>query len=116
MHEMSIAQNLLEIIQENVPHSDGHTGGVKVVRLRIGEMAGVVPESLRFCFEAASQGTIAEGAELAIEEVPIMCRCRTCGSDFEVERFIFLCPKCQTPDVELLSGNELDVSELELVE
>lgn len=115
MHEMSIARSLLEIIDEHVPRPDGAAGRVKVVRLRIGEMAGVVPESLRFCFEVASEGTIAHGAELVIEEIPIRCRCRQCRADFAVERYAFICPRCSSRDVELLSGSELDVTELELV-
>lgn len=79
-------------------------------------MAGVVPESLRFCFEAASDGTEAQGAELLIDEVPIRCRCTSCDLEFSAERFLFLCPTCGTSDVEVISGNELDVVELDLLE
>jgi hydrogenase nickel incorporation protein HypA/HybF len=120
MHEMSIAQSILEVVQQYARAND-HTGGVnasrvKSVRLRIGEMAGVVPESLRFCFEAASDGTEAQGAELLIDEVPIRCRCDSCDLEFLAERFLFLCPTCGSSDVEVLSGNELDVVELDLLE
>ncbi len=114
MHEMSIAQNLLEIIQQYVPNNDG--ARVKVIRLRIGELGGVVPESLRFCFSAASEGTAAQGAELQIESVPLIGHCAQCSSDFEVERYVFMCPKCEGLAVELISGNELDIVELELEE
>ena len=87
---------------------------VKIVRLRIGELAGVVPESLRFCFEVASEGTVAQGAELQIEHVPLIGRCRACGADFHVEGYIFICPHCESPHVELISGDELEVVELEV--
>lgn len=120
MHEMSIAQSILEVVQQYAKESDhardANVPRVKSVRLRIGEMAGVVPESLRFCFEVASEGTVAQGAELLIEEVPIRCRCASCNLEFSAERFLFLCPTCGTTDVEVLSGNELDVVELDLLE
>ena len=120
MHEMSIAQSILEVVQQyargNHHASDASSSRVKSVRLRIGEMAGVVPESLRFCFEVASEGTAAQGAVLLIEEVPIKCFCNSCNLEFSAERFLFLCPTCGASDVEVLSGNELDVVELDLLE
>jgi hydrogenase nickel incorporation protein HypA/HybF len=120
MHEMSIAQSILEVVQQytkgNDQTKDGNPSRVKSVRLKIGEMAGVVPESLRFCFEVASEGTAAQGAELLIDEVPIRCRCADCNAEFSVERFVFTCPTCGTPDVEVISGNELHVVELDLLE
>ena len=120
MHEMSIAQSILEVVQQyaraNDHTCDVNASRVKSIRLRIGEMAGVVPESLRFCFEVAGEGTVAQGAELLIEEVPIRCLCTGCNLEFSAERFLFLCPTCGTTDVEVLSGNELDVVELDLLE
>jgi hydrogenase nickel incorporation protein HypA/HybF len=117
---MSIAQSILEVVQQYTKRNDltqdANARRVKSVRLKIGEMAGVVPESLRFCFEVASEGTAAQGAELLIDEVPIRCRCVSCNAEFSVERFLFLCPTCGTPDVEVISGNELDVVELDLQE
>ncbi|MCS6816741.1 MAG: hydrogenase maturation nickel metallochaperone HypA [Blastocatellia bacterium] len=111
---MSIARSLLEMIAQYAP-ANGRAR-VKVVRLRIGELAGVIPESLRFCFEVASEGTVAQGAELQIEHVPVMSRCTDCRCDFEVEQYAFICPNCDSPNVELISGNELDVIELEVEE
>jgi hydrogenase nickel incorporation protein HypA/HybF len=72
MHEMSIAQSILEVVQQYA-RDNGHTGDVNVprvrsVRLKVGEMAGVAPESLQFCFEVASEGTVARGAELLIDD------------------------------------------------
>ncbi len=114
MHEMSIARNLLEVIERYAPTNG--SARVKVVRLRIGELAGVVPESLRFCFEVVSEGTVANEAELVIETVPLVGRCQTCGADFHVEGCVFICRHCGSPRVELISGNELDVIELKVEE
>lgn len=112
MHEMSIARDLLEVIERYAPTNG--SARVKVVRLRIGELAGVVPESLRFCFEVTSEGTVAQGAELVIETVPLVGRCRACGADFHVEGYAFICPNCDSAYVELISGDELEVVELEV--
>lgn len=112
MHEMSIARNLLEMIERYAP-TNGRAR-VKIVRLRIGELARVVPESLRFCFEVASEGTVADGAELVIETVPLVGRCPACNFEFPIESYMFICPHCYSPDIELVSGNELDVVELEV--
>jgi hydrogenase nickel incorporation protein HypA/HybF len=111
MHEMSIAQSLLNIIlQEGETHQ---VRRVVSVALKVGELSSVVPESLRFCFELIAQGTIVEGAELQIERVPVTCRCEDCGTEFSVEHLIFICPSCHSRRVEVLSGRELNIQSLE---
>jgi hydrogenase nickel incorporation protein HypA/HybF len=107
MHEMSIAQSILDIVlQESQTHQ---VKQVLSVSLKLGELSAVEPESLRFCFELLIQGTLAEGARLDIEQVPITCRCRDCGSDFTVRELIFNCPKCKGSTVEMLTGRELSI-------
>jgi len=112
MHEMSIAQSLLDIIlQEGETH---HVRRVVSVALKVGELSSVVPESLRFCFELIAQGTIVEGAELQIERVPVTSRCEDCGAKFSVEQLAFICPSCGSRRVEVLSGRELNIQSLEV--
>ena len=80
MHEMSIAQSLLDIIfQESQTHQ---VKRVIAVTLKVGELSAVETESLRFCFELIAQGTLVEGARLEIERVPVTCRCKGCGACF----------------------------------
>jgi hydrogenase nickel incorporation protein HypA/HybF len=111
MHEMSIAQSLLNIIlQESEAHQ---VRRVVSVALRVGELSSVEPESLRFCFELIAQGTIVEGAELQIERVSVTCRCEDCGTEFSVEQLLFICPSCGGRRVEVLSGRELNIQSLE---
>ena len=111
MHEMSIAQSVLDIIlQESQTHK---VNRVLSVALRVGELSAVETESLRFCFELLSKGTLAEGARLEIERVQVTCRCQDCGADFSVEELIFLCPSRQGPRVEMLSGRELNIASFE---
>lgn len=111
MHEMSIAQSLLDII---VQESENHqVNRVLSVSVKVGEMSAVETESLRFCFELLTQGTLAEGARLEIERVPIACRCRECGCEFAVQDLLFTCPECKGNAVEMLSGKELSLESFE---
>ena len=111
MHELAIAESLLEII---VDESNRHgLESVNKVKLQIGKFAAVVPESLTFCFEMVSRDSVAAGAVIEIEEVGITARCDKCEISFEVEDRVFLCPRCGEPALELLSGRELSVLSIE---
>lgn len=111
MHELAIAESLLRII-----HDESRKHGlqrVNQVRLRIGQLSTVVPRALSFSFEVISQGTLAEGAHLAMEMVPITAHCQDCDADFEIEDYLFLCPQCGGTLVMLLSGRELEIVDIE---
>ena len=82
--------------------------------MRVGQVSGVVPESLDFCFTAITQDTQLEGATLDIETIPFMLRCRNCQTSFESEMGIVLCPTCGGIDTEVLSGFDLQVVSFEL--
>ena len=112
MHELSIAQGILEIVQQHVP--DSQAGDVRSVEVQVGRMSGVVPESLEFCFEALVRDSPFSQARLAIEPVPVRCTCRRCAAAFEIDDPIFLCPKCGSGEVQVSSGTELQVVQIEL--
>jgi hydrogenase nickel incorporation protein HypA/HybF len=82
--------------------------------LRIGRLAGVEPEALAFAFEAVGADTEAEGAELVIESVPVICDCSTCGRSFECLNSVFLCPDCGTVCGKPRSGMEFELARLEV--
>lgn len=111
MHEMSIAQSVLDIILQEIKNHK--VNRVLSVAVKVGELSAVQTESLRFCFDFLSKGTLAEGASLEIERVKVICRCRQCGSRFTVQELIFLCPECKSPEVEMLSGRQLSVESFE---
>ena len=112
MHEMSIAQNIIDIVSDAI--GDEEPERVDKVGVRIGKLVAVVPDSLQFCFEAITSGTPLEGAELVIEEVPIRVHCDPCAADAEVESFVFRCPRCGGGELRVLSGNELTVGYIEV--
>lgn len=112
MHELAVAQRLLEIVeQEARPYAGAR---VRRISLRIGRLSAVVPDALRFAFDAITRGGIAEGACLEIEEVPLSIRCRQCEEVFEVEDPFMVCPQCEGVDVELVSGRELEIRSMEI--
>lgn len=112
MHEMAIAQGVLDITLDNAAQS----GAKKVIsiKLLVGQMTGVEPEALRFCFSALAEGTVAAEAELVIVNAPLGVSCQECGKTCEVERYRFLCSVCGSAKVEIISGRELCVEYLEV--
>jgi hydrogenase nickel incorporation protein HypA/HybF len=112
MHELSVAQRILEITEEQARKSG--LGRVTAVRVRIGGLTTVVPEALNFCFTFAREDTLASRAELVIEEVPAEAKCNSCGKTFPVsEALFFVCPACGGVDTTLLKGQELDLLSIE---
>jgi hydrogenase nickel incorporation protein HypA/HybF len=87
---------------------------VHAIRLRIGALSGAVPEALQFAFEALTDGTAAEGAELVVENVPARFWCAKCAREFEAGKMFAECPDCKTPSGELRGGREMEVASLEI--
>ncbi|MCF8081628.1 MAG: hydrogenase maturation nickel metallochaperone HypA [Deltaproteobacteria bacterium] len=112
MHEMSIAQSLIEIIEEEMKKH--HAKYLRSVRLNIGQLSAVVPESLSFCFEVITSGTPLEGAELIMDMVPLKGVCRSCGQTFEIQNYAFTCPECHSTEIETVSGQDLSIVEMEV--
>lgn len=112
MHELAIAESIMHQVLEKMA-SDRYRS-VTVIGLRIGALTDVVPDALTFGFDAISRGTELEGTELRIEQVPIRGKCRPCGQVFPVDRYFFVCPACRSGDVDLVQGDELEISFLEV--
>lgn len=113
MHEMSITISMLDIVKEHMEKVSGRE--LKALKVRVGELTAVEPESLKFCFEVATTGTPFEGARLDIEEVPLMGRCSECSEVFSMGGSLFAyCPECQSGAVMKISGSELDIVSMEV--
>ncbi|WP_405997124.1 hydrogenase maturation nickel metallochaperone HypA [Streptomyces sp. NBC_00829] len=109
MHEMSIALAVVGQVEQAAAEA-GDVTAVTSVRLQVGELAGVVPDALSFCFELACAGTVLEGAELVTESVPGRARCAPCADEWAVGMPPQLCcPGCGEATAELLAGRELQI-------
>lgn len=84
------------------------------IRLRIGVLSSVVPESLQFAFEAVAKGTMAQHARLIIESIPARYWCEPCQQEFESTRLLAVCPHCDTLSRELRSGREMELASVEV--
>ncbi|MGD2187448.1 MAG: hydrogenase maturation nickel metallochaperone HypA [Desulfobacterales bacterium] len=115
MHEMGIALQIVEIATGSLP---ADLGGARVaaVNLKIGKLAAVVPESLRFCFDVAVKDTPLAGAHLVIEEIPVVARCKDCNTQWTIDEPVFICKTCKSGSLKILSGRELDIESIEVVE
>ena len=115
MHEMGVAMQIIEIAQASIP-ADLSDARVARINLKVGKLSAIVPDSLRFCFEVVARETPMAGAELHIEEIPVQARCNACRHDWTIDQPAFACPACDSGDITLLSGRELDIESLELAE
>jgi hydrogenase nickel incorporation protein HypA/HybF len=111
MHEMSLAQNIIEIV-EQVMHTN-RVRRVRLIRLEVGEFTAVVPDSLSFCFEVMTKDTPLEGAKLEMIPVPLTGRCGHCKEEFRIRDHNFICPHCASAAIETIAGKELLVREIE---
>lgn len=115
MHELSIAYNLVEIADEAARNAGAVR--VKAVHLRLGAMAGVVEDALRFGFPIAAAGTLVADAELVIEPVAVQVQCDHCAAPRTLTPpFVFRCPVCGQPGARLLQGRELQIEFIEIEE
>jgi hydrogenase nickel incorporation protein HypA/HybF len=112
MHEMSIAQSLITILEEEMEKHGAKS--LKSVHLHIGQMSAIVPDALSFCFDVITEGTSLEGARLDMEIIPLRALCLECGDEFEVKDYVFLCPGCASTRVESISGQDLSIVEMEV--
>jgi hydrogenase nickel incorporation protein HypA/HybF len=114
MHEMGIANSVLEAVRTEMGRHPG-TYPCKV-GVRIGEMAAIDQDALRFCFEAMIQETDLASLELGIETCPLRYRCQVCGRDFVVRDYDSRCPQCASLETAYISGDELELAYLEVEE
>lgn len=113
MHEVGIAQGILDIAIENCKKR-GYTG-IESIKVKIGKAAGVVPDSLLFAFDIAKIGTEAEKATLNIDEIPISGFCKDCDKEFTVDdAYVVCCPNCKGFSIRIDTGRELNVDEMEV--
>ena len=112
MHEVGLMQDILtHAIQ--VASQQG-SPAIQIIRLRVGALAGVSAEELSFAFGVVTPGTLAEGSQLEVEWLPVICHCPTCALDFQPADEGYECPHCHQTSVWIRQGRELELSSLEV--
>lgn len=114
MHELSIAMSVLEAAQrEAALHRNA---SLSKIALRVGELAAVDPEALRFGFEMITKSTEFARVELELEFIARTNRCSDCGHEFAVKNLEFECPLCGSQKTSFARGDELEIAYLEVEE
>jgi hydrogenase nickel incorporation protein HypA/HybF len=113
MHEMSLAQSIVEIVERTAAANGG--GQVSAVRLEIGALSHVEVEALRFCFDAVTRGGAAEGARLELDSPPGQAWCMPCGATVPLARLGDACPHCGSHQLQVTQGEEMRVKDIELI-
>ncbi|HET6420220.1 MAG TPA: hydrogenase maturation nickel metallochaperone HypA [Geobacteraceae bacterium] len=109
MHELSITKYIVDICE----NSSGDSRVISVT-LEIGDLSGVIPEAIEFCFEECTRNTAIEGAILRIERIEARGRCRACERVFPLRTFHDRCPACGGEGLEIVSGRDMRVKEMEV--
>jgi hydrogenase nickel incorporation protein HypA/HybF len=115
MHELSIALSVLDLVEEE----SERRGGVHVaaIHIKLGPLSGVIKDALLSAYELAREGTPFQSCELVIQEIPILARCPACNAQRPVVSIQDIrCAACGTPTPDILTGRELDISALEILQ
>jgi hydrogenase nickel incorporation protein HypA/HybF len=112
MHEMSIAEGVIQVLEEQAVLQSFRR--VKRVRLEIGPLAAVEADSLRFCFDAVSRGTLAEQSSLEIIDLPGTAWCLNCHATVSIRRRYDSCTHCGSYQLQVTGGDELRIKDLEV--
>lgn len=112
MHEMSLAEGVLQLIEDAARAQDFRR--VKTVWLEIGQLAGVEVEAMRFCFDAVTRGSIAEGAALEIVAPPGQAWCMPCSATVTLAGADAACPHCGCYQLQITGGTDMRLKELEV--
>lgn len=113
MHERSLVMRLIEQIEEELQNRQ--LSGLTAVHLEVGEFAGVEPSLLEIAFQELAAERWPQQVQLRLTVVPLTVRCRQCCEQFPVERFRFVCPRCEHAKVDVISGEELRLVNLTVV-
>jgi hydrogenase nickel incorporation protein HypA/HybF len=112
MHELSVAQEIINIVNSYLP--DNNSTGAKSVKVKVGKLSNILNDSLTFCFEALTNESHLKGAKLEIVDVPVKVLCLNCSKESEIENPVFACPMCSYTKLKMISGMELQIDEIEL--
>ena len=112
MHEMSLAEGVLQLI-EDAAREQAFTQ-VTAVWLEIGQLSGVEPEAMQFCFDAVTRDSVAQGARLEIIALPGTGWCMACAQTVPMTDVFGECPLCGGFQMQVTGGTEMRVKELEV--
>jgi hydrogenase nickel incorporation protein HypA/HybF len=112
MHERSLVRSLIEQVNEELRTRS--LGPLRGIRLELGEFSGVEPSLLQLAFEEMARDVWGHNVKLDLEIIPLSAQCQTCHKTFHVEGFRFVCPECHGTEVQIRSGEQLQLVSLDV--
>lgn len=112
MHELSLCLSMIDLVTERLAAEGG--GRVLRIGVEVGALGHVEPGALAFCFDSAARGTAVEGARLEIRTVAGRGYCFDCATEVDLHRRGEACPLCQGASVQVVDGDRLWVTEMEI--
>lgn len=112
MHEVGIAQSILDIAIDNANKNGAKK--INLISVNIGKMSAVDFPALDFAFNALKEGTIASESKLECNEIELKCECFSCGAVSALEGYFSICPKCESREVRIISGDELNIAYIDV--
>ncbi|PRR78724.1 Hydrogenase/urease nickel incorporation protein HypA [Clostridium liquoris] len=110
MHELSITESIIKICSEEALKNN--LKKVEEIRLKVGELSGVVSESIQYYFDIISKDTILKGAKINIEKISMEIQCKDCNHICSTNRINFCCPNCGSFNIKVISGNEFYIDSI----
>jgi hydrogenase nickel incorporation protein HypA/HybF len=112
MHEMAISESIVGILEDEARRQQ--YARVRTVWLEIGPLSGIETEALRFTFDVAAKGTLAEDAKLEIIETEALAWCLPCERVVPIRQRFDACPRCGAHQLQVTTGEEMRIKELEV--
>jgi hydrogenase nickel incorporation protein HypA/HybF len=112
MHELSVTQGIMDIIEAEAKKNN--VNKVLSITLKVGQLSGVMPQLIQDYFDIISEGTVAERAKLIIDRVPAALKCLDCEEESPIDRFRLRCPKCSGINVKIIAGKEFHIESMEV--
>ncbi len=112
MHELSIAQNIVEIVEKYAFEANAKL--VSLVEVDVGMISGIIPETLEFVWESAIIDTILKESNLKINIITAQAICIDCNNEFQLEDIYSVCPNCNSNKITIIKGKELDVKSIKI--
>ena len=110
MHELSIATSIIEIAEEFAVKNKG--ANITKIEIEVGELSGIVVDSLEFAMELAVVNTVLERAKIIITTIKGMTRCKQCGKEYVNSDWYTACPQCASMDFDITGGKELQIKSI----
>uniref|UniRef100_UPI0032180C32 hydrogenase maturation nickel metallochaperone HypA n=1 Tax=uncultured Draconibacterium sp. TaxID=1573823 RepID=UPI0032180C32 len=110
MHELSIAQSIVELAEEIAEKEQSDS--IKSIEIEVGALSGVVLEALEFALEVSVKNTKLEKAKINYLVLPGKASCRECSRQFETNDLLALCPGCEQANYTITDGKQLRIKSL----